>query len=88
VDEHADDGCETPEAAARGDIREQFVNVLGVRVGGDIATVWMLTNDGPPFEAYTMECHQEHGRWFGGNGSNGLGPPHDVVIAAAKLGWW
>jgi hypothetical protein len=88
MSEDAEDGFDTPEEAARGDIDAQFVSVLGVRVEGDVATVWMLTNDGPPFEPYTVQCRREDGRWFGGNGSNVLGPPLDVVIAAAKLGWW
>ena len=36
----------TPEAAACGDIPRRFVNVLDVRIRGDEADVWMLTNDG------------------------------------------
>ncbi len=42
-----DEGYETAEAAARADIPERFVTVLGVRVAGDTAHVWMLTNDRP-----------------------------------------
>jgi hypothetical protein len=39
----------SPEEAARGDIPEQNVTVLGVRIDDDRATVWMLTNDRAPY---------------------------------------
>jgi hypothetical protein len=84
-----DAGCETPEAAARGDIPERFVTILGTRIEGDTAYVWMLTNDGPPFEAYEEVCVREHGRWFSSFGSGGLGAnvPTEVLEEAARLGW-
>jgi hypothetical protein len=82
------EGHATPEDAARDDIPEEYVTVLGVRIEGHEATVWMLTNDRPPFEAYTEQCHREHGRWFSAIGSNGLsGAPPDVLEQAAHLGW-
>jgi hypothetical protein len=32
------------------------VTVLGIRREGDTASVWMLTNDRPPFEPYAAIC--------------------------------
>jgi hypothetical protein len=84
-----DEGHESPEAAARGDIPERFVTVVGVHVEGDTAHVWMLTNDRPPFEAYEMVCVREGGRWFADFGSGGFSTsaPARVLDAAARLGW-
>jgi hypothetical protein len=84
-----DEGYETPEAAACGDIPQQFVRVVGVRVQGDTAYVWMLTNDGPPFEPYEEVCVREGGRWFADVGSGGFSPsvPAEVLEEAARLGW-
>ena len=84
-----DEGFATPEEVARGDIPPQYVIVLGTLVVGDDATVWMLTNDRPPYEPYTVGCHREHGRWVADMGIcglsdvNGMGFPPDVVLARA-----
>lgn len=67
------DGYATPEEAARGDIPERFVTILGTRIDGDRATVWLLTNDRPPFETYVENCGREGGRWHPTDGSGGLG---------------
>jgi hypothetical protein len=79
----------TPEEAARGDIPEQYATVLGVRVQQHRAIVWMLTNDRPTFEAYTVVCHREGDGWVSDMGSNSFGydPPQEVEEAAARLGW-
>jgi hypothetical protein len=72
------EGFDTPEEAARGDIPAEHFRVLGVRIRGNQATVWSLTNDGPPFEWYTDFPVKEDGRWQGGSGSNSFGTqPHD-----------
>ena len=88
------DGYATAEEAARGDIPERYARILGVRVDGRDATVWMLTNDRPPFEEYTMVVYRdEHGRWESGSGACGLGSfngvdaPAEILAAAARLGW-
>jgi hypothetical protein len=89
MDEFEDDGCETLEEAARGDIPPQFATVVGSRVSGDTATVWLLTNDQPPFEAYEVYCERRNGRCFGdgGSGGFGIGAPAEVLAEARRLGW-
>ena len=79
----------TLDEAARGDISQRYATILGARVEGETAVVWMLTNDRPSFEAYTVECHRQRWGWVGGNGSNGFGydPPPEIDEAAARLGW-
>ena len=85
------DGYATVEEAARVDIPERYVRVLGVRVQGRDAMVWMLTNDRPPFEEYTVwVSRDEHGRWHPGGGvcglgrTNGVDAPAEVLAAAAR----
>lgn len=87
--EDEDDGYETPEAAAIGDIPERFATVVGVRVEGDTALVWMLTNDRPPFEPYEQFCVRAGGRWHPEDGSGGFSTdvPSEVLEEAARLGW-
>lgn len=93
--EDDDEGFDTPESAAWGDVPSTYVQILGVRVRGDKATVWALTNDRPPYEAYTMFVERKGGRWHPGSGSNGLGVgwdddeglPPEIQAEAARLGW-
>jgi hypothetical protein len=89
MDEFEDDGCETLEEAARGDIPPQFATVLGSEVSGDTAIVWLLTNDRPPFEPYEVYCERRNGRWHWGGGTGGLGVgiPDEVLAEARRLGW-
>jgi hypothetical protein len=60
----------TPEEAARGDIPERFVRVVGVVVRGDEAVVAQLTNDGP-YEVETAWVHRQQGGWTCGQSGNG-----------------
>jgi hypothetical protein len=60
----------TPEEAARGDIPERFVQVIGVVVRGDSAVVAQLTNDRPPFEIDTAEVVLTDDGWEGMNSGN------------------
>jgi hypothetical protein len=69
VEGGAQDGYETPEKAACEGFSERFVTVLGVRVEGDTAYVWTLTNGRPPFEPYEEVCVREGRRWFAASGS-------------------
>jgi hypothetical protein len=85
------EGHATAEEAARGDIPERYVRVLDVRVDRDRAIVWMLTNDHPPFEEYTMVVSRDgDGRWHSGSGVcgigsfNGVDAPPEVLEAAAR----
>ncbi len=83
-----DEEYEALKRAARGDIPERYVQILGYRVDGDRATVWMLTNDRAPFEPYAVHCVRTHGRWDSQVGSNSLDDaPADVTEAAARRGW-
>jgi hypothetical protein len=85
------DGYGTPEEAARGDIPARHARILGVRAHGRDAIVWMLTNDRPPFEPYTMwVLRDDSERWYSGVGVCGLGSfngidtPGEVLEAAAR----
>ena len=83
---HMDEkGYETPEEAVLADFgaAARYVTVLGVRVRGNEATVWMLTNDRPAFEAYTCLCVQEDGRWTEVWGSSGFAHPVPPEVDAA-----
>ena len=77
-----------PEEAARGDIPRQFVTVVGTQIEGDVATVWLLTNDRPPFQDYEVHCVRERGRWHADSGSPfNVGAPDDVLERARGMGW-
>jgi hypothetical protein len=58
-------GHQTPEEAALGDndIPERYVTIVGRRVSGEQARVWLLTNDREPFEEYECVCVREGGLW-------------------------
>jgi hypothetical protein len=83
------EGYDTAEEAARGDIPQRFATAVGSRVAGDTATVWLLTNDQPPFEPYEVCCERRGGRWFFdiGTGGFGLATPDTVLAEARRLGW-
>jgi hypothetical protein len=80
---------DSPEEAARGDIPEQFVTVVGVRIEGDSAHVWLVTNDRPTFEGYEVDCVRKDGKWYdvGGSGGFDMYTPRDVLERAAALGY-
>jgi hypothetical protein len=59
-----DDGYDSLEEAARGDIPEQFVKIVGIRSEGDYAVVSMLLNDRPPYEAEEEALVRIGSRWF------------------------
>lgn len=62
----------SPEEAARGDVAETYVHVVGVVIRGDTAIVAQLMNDGPPFEVETAYVFRDpSGGWSGGTSSNG-----------------
>jgi hypothetical protein len=89
TDEPPEHGYDTPAEAARGDIPEQYATVVGVRVAGDHAHVWLLTNDRPPFEGYEVDCVRRDGKWYdvgGTGGFDGYTPP-EVLERAARLGY-
>jgi len=58
-------GYETPEEAvlAELDVPRRYFNVVGVRVCGDEAWVYLLTNDRPAYAEYTCVCFREQGLW-------------------------
>jgi hypothetical protein len=82
-------GYRTPEEAvlAEGDIPAQYVTVVGSRIRGDEAHVWLLTNDWPPFEEYECICVREEGLWHEthGWGSFSIGTPRDVRKRADEI---
>ena len=81
-------GYETPEEASSADIPARFVTIVGTRSEGDNATVWMLTNDQPPFEAYQVDCVCQHGRWHADSGFPfDDDTPEEIVERARGLGW-
>jgi len=70
-------GYETPEEAvvAEFDAPRRYLTVLGVRIRGDQAHVWLLTNDRPSFEEYTCVCIREGILWREAFGSSGFSRP-------------
>jgi hypothetical protein len=89
MDEPEDMGYETLEEAALGDIPRQFATIVGHQVHGDVATVWLLTNNRPSFEAYEVNSERKDGRWYweSGFGGFGTGTPEEVLAEAHRLGW-
>jgi hypothetical protein len=75
-------GYPTPEEAvvADMDIPERFFTIIGSRVRGDSATVWVLTNDREPFEEYECDCQREAGLWREIGGSGGFSPMTPLTI--------
>jgi hypothetical protein len=71
-----DRGYDTPEAAARGDIPEEYVSVVGVDYSGDgtRAKILLATNVAPAIEYYEVHCELRDGQWFGAVGGNASGP--------------
>ena len=51
---------------------EGFVTVVGSRIQGDEARVWLLTNNRPPFEEYECICVREGGLWRESHGWGGF----------------
>ncbi len=70
-------GYETPEEAvlAELDVPRRYFNVVGVRVCGDEAWVYLLTNDRPAYAEYTCVCFREQGLWTEAYGGSGFSPP-------------
>lgn len=91
------DGYEIPEEAAlASDIPPRYQRVVGVQIRGDVAFVFLLTNDRPRFEPITEFCERERGRWFSAGHISGwegtyndqaYGPTGETVAAAASLGY-
>jgi hypothetical protein len=77
----------TPEAAAS-DVPGRFVTVLGVQVRGDKADVWMLMNEGPPFEREQALVTRVEGGWEGVLSGGGFDPstPAEITTKAEELG--
>jgi hypothetical protein len=80
-------GHATPEAAVHGDIPDEYVTIVGVRIEGDDAHVWMVTNDRPTYEGHEVDCVKKGELWFaeGGSGGFSLLTPREVLATAARL---
>jgi hypothetical protein len=65
----------TPEAAARGDVPEQFAHTLGIEVSADRrhAVVLVGTNEQSDPYPYQVVCAREGERWVESIGGNGPG---------------
>jgi hypothetical protein len=84
-------GYATPEEAVLAEWRgvpSQFVTVVGSRINGDEARVWLLTNDREPFEEYECVCVCEGGLWRESHGSGGfsLTTPREIKQRATEIG--
>jgi len=75
TDEPYEEGYDSPEEAARGDIPERYARALSVSVSpdGGEAIVVLGTNEEPYLYPYEVNCSRMGDRWFEGSGSNGLG---------------
>jgi len=81
-------GYATPEEASCADIPQRFVTVVGTEIDGDTATVWLLTNDRPPFEDYQVNCVRDDRRWHADSGFPfNVGTPEEILEQARRLGW-
>ena len=82
-------GYQTPEEAvlAESDVPEQFVTVVGSRIDGNEAHVWLLTNDRPPFEEYECICVREDELWHETHGWGGFADdtPPEIKKAADQI---
>ena len=86
----AEQGYATPEEAVLADweeIPKEFVTLVGSRIEGDEAHVWLLTNDREPFHEYECVCRREGGLWrlefdWGGFA---LTTPRDIKERAAEI---
>jgi hypothetical protein len=65
-------GFATPEEASLGDFPPQHVEVVGAVVREDSAVVWLLTNEAPDYEPYTVFCERRDGRWYEDCGVGGI----------------
>lgn len=83
-------GFATPEESSLGDFPPQHVEVVGAAVREDSATVWLLTNEGPDHEPYTVFCVRRDGRWYEDGGVGGIsydaGMPDEVYERLHGLG--
>jgi hypothetical protein len=63
--------------------------VVHALVAGDVATVWLLTNDQPPFEPHEVNGEGENGCWHFESGFAGFSTttPDRVLDRARGLGW-
>jgi hypothetical protein len=68
-------GCATPEEAARGGIPARYARALATGTSPDdaFAVVVLETNEPPVVEIYEVVCVREGGRWFDRGGSGGVG---------------
>ena len=81
----------TPEEAARGDLPEEYVRVVGVVVRGDEAVVAQITNaDSYPdaYEIDTAMCHRTDEGWVVGSSSNGNMPFILTSDDRCTVVWW
>jgi hypothetical protein len=82
-------GYETPEEAvlAERDIPAQYATVVGSRIRGDEAHVWLMTNDRLPFEEYECVCVRAAGLWYETHGWGGfsVGTPREIRKRAREI---
>jgi hypothetical protein len=71
---------------ARGDIPPQFCTVVDVEISGDVARIWLLTNDAAQWEEYQVNFKREQG-WVEVLSAGGFqtGAPDHVFERARRL---
>ena len=82
---------ETPEEAARGELPEEYVRVVGVAVRNEAAVVAQVMNaDGYPhaYEVETVECFREGDGWVGGNSGNNNLVWMPTIAGRGTVVWW
>jgi hypothetical protein len=72
---------------AVGDIPPQFCTVVDVNITGDLARIWLLTNDAAQWEKYQVNYRREQGTWFEVLSAGGFqtGTPAHVDERARRL---
>jgi len=72
---------------ARGDIPPRFCEMVDVDIRGDVASVWLLTDDAAQFERYQVNFRRDQGTWVDSLSSGGFqtGTPDHVHERAPRL---
>ncbi len=82
---------ETPELAARGELRGEYVRVVGVAIRGEEAVVAQVMNaDGYPhaYEVETVECFRDGDGWVAGNSGNNNLVRMETGARPETVVWW
>ena len=69
------------------DIPPRFCTVVDVDISGDVARIWLLTNDAAPWQEYQVNFRRDRGTWIESLSGGGFqtGTPDHVRERARHL---